>query len=47
MTNKIKHPWETQGNKPCQLCKKGFAQTYSDVKDGKYITACWTCLYKK
>lgn len=43
----MKNVWEQQGNKQCQICKKGFAQLYSDSKDGKYIAdACWRCLYK-
>lgn len=42
-----KNLWEQKGNHTCEICKKGFAQVYSDVKDGKYVTACWGCLYKK
>ena len=42
-----KQLWEQSGEKMCEICKKGFAQTYSDVKDGKYVTACWKCLYSK
>lgn len=42
-----KHIWEQKGNKKCELCGKGFASTYSDVKDGKFISgACWGCLYR-
>lgn len=39
--------WEQKGNKMCELCKKGYAQTYSDVKNGKFVTACRNCLYGK
>lgn len=42
-----KQLWDQPGNNTCELCGKGFAQVYSDVKDGKYVTACWKCLYKK
>lgn len=43
----MKQIWEQSGDKPCELCKKGFAQTYSDVKNGRFVTACWACLYRK
>lgn len=42
-----KNIWEQQGSKICDICKKGFAQVYSDAKDGKYVTACRNCLYGK
>ena len=44
----IKNPWEQKGNRPCEICNQGFAQLYSDKKDGRYVSgACWGCLYKK
>lgn len=42
-----KQTWQKEGKYPCELCGKGFAQTYNGVKAGKYIaSACWNCLYK-
>lgn len=39
--------WEQKGNKLCEICKKGFAQVSSGAKDGRYVTACRSCLYGK
>lgn len=38
--------WDKKGEKTCELCKKGFAQLYGDNKNGRFVSACWNCLYK-